>query len=187
MIESMTGFATLDVQKDGYELNLSLRSVNSRYLETRVRLPASLTYYDGLFKEAVKKRITRGKIDIEVNLANAGQLLETIKVDTEAVMSVRKELSTLKSQLQLDGEVSLETLSRVMGNQMFRTDMDKESLHSTLSIIMEAVNTGLDKLIDSRRDEGSVLKEDLLNGLEKLSHAVEMIDQNSQGLVEASR
>jgi uncharacterized protein (TIGR00255 family) len=187
MIESMTGFATLDFQKDGYELNLSLRSVNSRYLETRVRLPASVTYYDGLFKEVVKKHVSRGKIDIEVNLGTTPEEFEKVQVDTTAVLSVHKELTVLKERLRLEGEVSLETLARVMGNQMFRHKTDKTSLDETLSIIMEAVEQGLHKLLLSRRNEGEVLERDLRSGIENLSGVVNAIETCSEGLTDVHR
>lgn len=187
MIESMTGFATLDFRLDGYDLNLSFRSVNSRYLETRVRLPASLTYYDGIFKDAIKQRIARGKVDIEVNMGNSPEGLETIQVDTAAVAGVHKELKTLKAELGLSGEVSLETLARVMGNQMFRHNLNKSSVDQTLSVIMEAMNLGLDKLLESRQKEGAVLHADLSSGLVNLSTIVTQVEESSSGLVETFR
>jgi uncharacterized protein (TIGR00255 family) len=187
MIESMTGFATLDFQLDGYELNISLRSVNSRYLETRVRLPASLTYYDGIFKDAIKKRVARGKVDIEVNMGSSPEGLESVQIDNAAVAGVHKELTVLKTELGLSGEVSLETLARVMGNQMFRHQLNKSTVDKTLTVIMQAIGLGLDKLVDSRQNEGKVLHADLSSGLTNLSTIVDQVQESTSGLAEIFR
>src|SRR5450830_1129750 len=63
MVHSMTAFAR--VEKAGVQGTLSweLRSVNSRYLEPHLRLPESFRDLEGAVREALRQRISRGKLE----------------------------------------------------------------------------------------------------------------------------
>ncbi|WP_245391696.1 YicC/YloC family endoribonuclease [Salinicola aestuarinus] len=60
---SMTAFSRQTQDADWGSLQLELRSVNQRYLEPHFRLPDALRDLEPVFREALRKRFSRGKIE----------------------------------------------------------------------------------------------------------------------------
>ncbi|MDB0051844.1 hypothetical protein N9F57_03060, partial [Gammaproteobacteria bacterium] len=63
MTLSMTAFSRQQQEQKWGSLAWEIRSVNHRYLETSVRLPESLRALENGVREAVRKRLTRGKVE----------------------------------------------------------------------------------------------------------------------------
>lgn len=63
MVRSMTAFARQAHDDDWGSLQIELRSVNQRYLEPHFRLPESLRDLEPLFREALRTRLARGKVE----------------------------------------------------------------------------------------------------------------------------
>ena len=61
MILSMTGFGRGTAVRNGREITVELRSVNSRYFEYSSRIPRTCSYLDSRLKKQLNERITRGK------------------------------------------------------------------------------------------------------------------------------
>ncbi len=65
-MESMTGFSKEIVQSKSLSLNIQMRSLNARFLEVKVGLPADLTFLEEDIRKKVKEGFLRGTIDISI-------------------------------------------------------------------------------------------------------------------------
>lgn len=72
MVHSMTAFARQEHTADWGSLQLELRSVNQRYLEPHFRLPESLRDLEPAFREALRHRLARGKVECTLRFEPAG-------------------------------------------------------------------------------------------------------------------
>ncbi len=72
MVHSMTAFARQEHAADWGSLQLELRSVNQRYLEPHFRLPESLRDLEPAFREALRSRLARGKVEVSLRVEAAG-------------------------------------------------------------------------------------------------------------------
>jgi uncharacterized protein (TIGR00255 family) len=72
MVHSMTAFARQEHTADWGSLQLELRSVNQRYLEPHFRLPESLRDLEPAFREALRSRLARGKVECSLRFEPAG-------------------------------------------------------------------------------------------------------------------
>ncbi|HET8790500.1 MAG TPA: YicC/YloC family endoribonuclease, partial [Modicisalibacter sp.] len=77
MAHSMTAFTRQTIEADWGSLQLELRSVNQRYLEPHFRLPEALRDLEPTFREALRNRLARGKIECTLRFepAAAGESL----------------------------------------------------------------------------------------------------------------
>ena len=57
----MTGYGAGKTLAAGRELQVELRAVNHRFLDTRVRMPNALGGLVGVVEEVLKKRCERGR------------------------------------------------------------------------------------------------------------------------------
>ena len=74
MILSMTAFARADHEGLAGNFYWEIRSVNSRYLELHFRLPDSLKNIEGDLRDALRAKLTRGKVECNLKfIANTTQ------------------------------------------------------------------------------------------------------------------
>ncbi len=69
----MTGFSRKVFQEDGYNFNLTIRSVNSRFLEINFFGLMLLPELEKKIRKQIKERISRGKIDIFLEAQKEGE------------------------------------------------------------------------------------------------------------------
>ena len=68
MILSMTGFGRGTAVRNGREITVELRSVNSRYFEYSSRMPRTCSYLDSRLKKQLNERVTRGKVELSLTV-----------------------------------------------------------------------------------------------------------------------
>jgi uncharacterized protein (TIGR00255 family) len=68
MTQSMTAFTRQQLDQDSGSLAWEIRSVNHRYLEVSVRLPESLRALENPVRDALRKRLSRGKVECQLRL-----------------------------------------------------------------------------------------------------------------------
>ena len=70
MVKSMTGYGRHESVLHGRPLVIELKSVNNRYLDCNVRLPRVYICAEDGVQRRVKAAISRGKVDVYVNIEN---------------------------------------------------------------------------------------------------------------------
>ncbi|GED22902.1 YicC/YloC family endoribonuclease [Halomonas halmophila] len=71
MVHSMTAFSRQDLDADWGYLQLELRSVNQRYLEPHFRLPEALRDLEPDFRDTLRGRLARGKVECQLRFTPA--------------------------------------------------------------------------------------------------------------------
>src|SRR6184192_4771452 len=80
---SMTGYAQARAEQDGWAVRVSVKSVNHRFLDLKLRLPEGFDLYDLRLRQIVRECIHRGHLEIYVNAEPA----------TAAPVQVNKDLA----------------------------------------------------------------------------------------------
>src|SRR5258708_11433317 len=63
---SMTGYAQSKGEALGWDLRVSVKSVNHRFLDLKVRLPEGFDLYELRLRQIVRDRIHRGHVEVHV-------------------------------------------------------------------------------------------------------------------------
>ena len=77
----MTGFASLTREVDGLTVSVTARSVNHRYLDVQVRLPASLLALEAAIRERVRQRVSRGRVEVTVSTRRSAPPPSDVQID----------------------------------------------------------------------------------------------------------
>lgn len=72
-IQSMTGYGRAEAAAEGWHCAVELRSVNSRHLELRLRLPNGLSHMEDALKKRLRERCERGKVEGTGTLSAEGE------------------------------------------------------------------------------------------------------------------
>ena len=162
MIKSMTGFGKAEADSGGKKIAVEMKSLNHRYLEISLRLPASLSPFEIDIKKKIGEQFSRGRIDVTIrvedadDLENEGQLV----LNVSRVRDYFRLMTQLKKELGFPDEITLALMTGL--RDIF---MPKEAEATPLvpwgdmeSVLQDAMAT----LTEMRQREGETLKVDLM-------------------------
>lgn len=183
MTLSMTAFSRQQMDKEWGSLTWEIRSVNHRYLETSVRLPESFRGIENTVREAVRKKLNRGKVECQLRFqaAEVGQTdLQLNKELIEKLLQANAEIQQLTSS---DSQLSSAEILRwpgVIADQQF----DSQTIEAEASALFKIA---LEELVDSRQREGDALKGMILQRLQSVREIVLSIREKMPEIIAGQR
>ena len=161
-VASMTGYAALDGKTLAGTVTAECRSVNSRFLDLTLRLDDALR-----FTERLQKRLTRGKVELRLNLtADASALPASVNEEAlRRVLALQETILKLDPQAQ---ELSVAEILELPGIAAAETP-DRDKL---LQEVLAIVDRTLDEFIAAREREGAALAQVLSGYCDKMSAVV---------------
>src|SRR3990172_5482279 len=109
----MTGFGSAEAGVLGGRLRVDIRTVNHRYFNPQLKLPAELSGIEGELRERLRQLLERGHVAVtarwvEAPVRDGGGLA----VDLARARQVVAAAKELKKKLKLKGEVDLAFVAR---------------------------------------------------------------------------
>ncbi|MFL6621213.1 MAG: YicC/YloC family endoribonuclease [Sulfurifustaceae bacterium] len=160
----MTAFARRAVENSAGGLAWELRSVNHRYLEIGLRLPEELRAIESAVREAIGRRLERGKIDATLRFQPQAARTEPA-LDRAALDQFRGVANEIATSIPGLAPLSLGDVLRWPGI-LQAPALDAESLGAAALDLLAAA---LDDLIATRRREGQRLHDLLAERLQALA------------------
>lgn len=180
MIRSMTAFAKGDATISETQVSLEMRTYNNRYLDVTVRLPQVCLPLEADIKTIIGKFISRGRVEVRVQLNDTKKASSDFSVDTELAKSYLAAAETLKTELAVKGEVQVDDLLRVNG---LISPKEKEvELDIIKEVISKTLNDSLAKLVEMREIEGSMLAADMAGRIKAIRNFLSEIETAAKGL-----
>ncbi len=185
MVRSMTGYGIGQKVISLGSLTAEARSINHRYLDISLRLPKKLLPFENRIKEMVKAHFSRGRFDISVEFDTGGKDQFKLEPNIEAAQMYVHALETLKSKLNLKGEVTLDLVSRV--KDVITVKEEEEDIESLWEEVSGVLLSCLEALEAMRKNEGRNLAIDLEGRLKRVAHHIEEIKSRSPSIMESYR
>jgi uncharacterized protein (TIGR00255 family) len=151
----MTGYGAGKTLAAGRELQVELRAVNHRFLDTRVRMPNALGGLVGVVEELLKKRCERGRIEAYVSHA---QPRTDAGIDLTRAEAALRALAALRDRVCPEEPLPTALLAGLPG--LFADD-DALDLDAVRDALVTATELACDALEQSRLVEGAELQRDL--------------------------
>ena len=182
MILSMTGFGRGTAVRNGREITVELRSVNSRYFEYSSRMPRTCSYLDSRLKKQLNERVTRGKVELSLTVQTVDAADTVVAVNQELAKSYQQALRDLSETLEVKIDVTAGMIARFLDVLTTRhADVDEEQLWEDVSAVTAQA---LDRFVEMRAAEGAKMKADVENRLRFLEECVGRGETLSVGRVE---
>src|SRR3989338_3118182 len=108
-MNSMTGYASLEkiFPATGQRLSLELKTLNSRYLEFKLKAPSEYSIFEPQILKEVKKYISRGFVELILSKERlAHSKLSRLNLDDEAIRHALHQMSRVKKKFHIQGEVT---------------------------------------------------------------------------------
>lgn len=175
-MKSMTGFGVFRSQNNDLTIEVSLRAVNGRYLETRFHLPRVFFPFESELKKKLSGLVLRGTVDIYVSRKLKSQAIAgKIAVNSKLANEYLKALKKLSNDLNIKDAIRLEQISK-------QPDVihieEEDSVHpQELSLLRKTFDAALKKFDAERMREGVALKKDLQKNLKDLQKHVHKVSK----------
>lgn len=152
MVQSMTAFSRQEQVGEAGRLQLELRSVNQRYLEPHFRLPEALRDLEPAFREALRTRLARGKVECSLRFEAAGEEAAP-SVDQERLAALAATLAEVRARVP---DAAMPDALRLLDHPgvLERRAPDLAAAKRAALALFQA---GLDDLIAGRAREGEKL------------------------------
>jgi uncharacterized protein (TIGR00255 family) len=157
-IQSMTGFGRAEGAAQGWHCAVELRSVNSRHLELRLRLPAGLGALEEALKKKLRERCERGKVEGGVTLAAEGEG-QAKWVVNEAALERYALLIREVTRAGLPAQVTLGDL--LNAREPILHDALENHPEAVEPLVERTFALATDALVTMREREGAALAADL--------------------------
>jgi uncharacterized protein (TIGR00255 family) len=172
-IYSMTGFARTQVRvHDQLAYTLSIKTVNHRFLDIQLRLPAGLDALEMELRRVLKENLVRGHVELTLSVdrtvqQRAGYNRDMVAGYLEAFKQARKEFS-------IKGDPDLNAVLRMPGAlQMETRGSTEEDTAALTESATRAIGPLLEELKVMRAREGEALENILRACLDRLAETVE--------------
>lgn len=172
---SMTGFADETVTIDDISYTVTIKSVNSRFLEIATQLPIFMLSYEYELKNIISSKIARGKIDCSIYQKNGRSPLSLFS-DQTSLINKMKEYNRFIKLLGLKKTNSLQDFFTYLDLVSKNTNLDSESVWERLK---PSILKCLDELNKERTKEGNHTRKDLEAKLQILENAILEIEKKS--------
>lgn len=180
-IRSMTGYGKGEYNDGVKNIVAEVKTINNRYSDINIKTPRHLRFYEDNIRKIVKNSISRGRIDVYLNIEYISESDTVITPNINLALQYKNAIEEVKKSLDLNDDVRLDTIIKFQDVLVSKDNSEDEE---KLAISVEnAVKNAIDKLLLMREVEGEHLKNDILSGVEKIKTLVIDIKNNSSTLV----
>ena len=182
MVHSMTAFARSEQAGPHGTFSWEIRSVNHRYLEPHLRLPEAFRDLEGQVRDALRKGLSRGKVECTLRFAEESQR-SSLQVDQERASQL---IAAAESVAALIRQPAAIDPLQVLGwpGVLVADAADPQALNQSA---LELFHTALEQLKEGRRREGAELAKLLEERLDSILAEVATLREQVPQMLAAQR
>ena len=171
-IRSMTGFSQAKGQQGEYTFTINVKSVNHRFLDLHLRLPANSDGLEMQARKLMKEHMQRGHVEVTIKLDRT----ETagVSVNRELTRGYVAAFRKISGELGLTGQPDLNVIFRLNGVLAGGDELPEDTglQESVLTKLEEAVR----KLDDMRLHEGEGIVRELRERMAHLQNCTNEVE-----------
>lgn len=182
-MRSMTGFGQATGETERFQMTVTLRGVNHRFLDLVVRLRDGLRPSEPALREALTRRLWRGRVEVSVEVTAVASREVQVAFDEDVAACVRTLCDDLRSRGVISGDLVLSDLLRLPEVVKLQV-RDPDWSEDDEAVLLEVTDRALDQMIAARAIEGEKLTAFLGERLTGLSELASSLDERYQGMAE---
>lgn len=169
-MRSMTGFGRAEGTICGLMIEVVVRSVNHKSLDINFRLPRRLYPMEAAMKECLQKEVSRGRVEVFVQIRTGDAPLSHVTLDTARADGVKHALDEMQRRYGMKEPVRLQDLLLVPDLLMEEpTNLDEGILQEGLLLILQEA---LDAFVAMRKQEAEGLRAQLDHNIRSIKESI---------------
>jgi len=166
-LKSMTGYAEARASEKGWNIRVTIRAVNHRFLDLHLRMPEGFEPIEPKVRQTVRQNVRRGHLDVTVYYEPAGKA--AVGVNEEIAAAYLAAANSLRQKFGINSEPDLAAIFRlpgVIGSAALAREGDLARLEA---VVIACLEEALGKLSSMREIEGAHLRDEMSARLTKIT------------------
>lgn len=181
----MTGYGRRQLQAEGRELTVEVKTVNHRFLDVGFRMPRNLNFLEEPIRMRLSQKLKRGHADVFINYRNNREDAREVFVDEPLLGAYKAALDSMAETAEAPDD---RTLSRyALLPDVLRVTEREEDQEAVTLLAQAALDLALQDVTAMREREGEALKADLLAHLSQVEQLGVSISQRAPQVAQAYR
>lgn len=173
-MKSMTGFGRSSMSDEHHSITVELKTVNNRFLDIHLRLPAELQLLEPVVKKLIGGRLARGRVDVHLQYDRMDAV--ELEINRPLVAGFLAAMKEIQTEFALSGEPDINVIARLPNVVNTKKQEPTESfLEAVEAVFLEAIND----LESMRSKEGSMLKVELLARIDDIESRLPSVEAES--------
>src|SRR6266481_23956 len=170
-MKSMTGYGRSSLLGDDFSVSVDLKTVNNRFLDVHVRVSTEINSLEPVVKRQISARLSRGRVDVAVTFERTTQV--EYELNRPLIAGYINALRTIQKDFNLAGEPDINIIARLPGALQPGRDGLSDQM---VAGVERAVSQALDELEKMREQEGSTLRVEMRERLDKIEALIPTIE-----------
>lgn len=171
-MKSMTGYGTAKYNDGEIDLQIEIKTVNSRYLDLRVYLPREINYYEAELRKTIASRLRRGAIDVRININDSR--IPKIRINEQKLKLYYDLFTKAISGLNMKDNVSAEYILNEPG--VIENQIDNETDTQLKAALDSTLDAAISNLVASTVLEGDDMRKILSESMNTILSAVNELE-----------
>jgi uncharacterized protein (TIGR00255 family) len=183
-IYSMTGFARVGGRvNDALAWNLSLKSVNHRFLDLHMRMPPGAETLEMRLRRLLKEKVLRGHLEVTLTVERG--LRASAHFDRDLLQGYIAAFRAAATETALKQQPDLNAIFRLPGVLTGETRFSDEEMQALEEDVAGQIDPLVEALNRMRGQEGASLAKELAATMERLDNAVSQVAHMRQEVQKA--
>ena len=183
-VYSMTGFARVSGRvSDLLSWNLSLKSVNHRFLDLHLRMPAGAESLEMRLRRLLKEKVQRGHLEVTLNVERG--LRPSAHFDRDLLQGYIAAFRVAAAESELKQQPDLNAIFRLPGVLTGETRFSEQEVQALEEDVAAQIDPLVEALNRMRAQEGTALASELGATMERLDLAVSQVAHMRQEVQKA--
>jgi uncharacterized protein (TIGR00255 family) len=167
-MKSMTGFGVATASNRSVELEISLKSVNGRFLDVRLHSPREYTSFESEIKKLITEKLARGTVDVYIQRRlKPAAIKRQVIVQSDLAQTYLTALKKLGKDLKIKGAPTLDMIVRLP--DILKIEETSQLVSGEKELVLQVLSEAVKGIDSERKREGSALREELRRQLGRLS------------------
>ncbi|MDG2450184.1 MAG: YicC family protein [Saprospiraceae bacterium] len=183
MTYSMTGYGKATAQYDDKTYTVEIKTLNAKNSDVRMRVPVGFREYEIKLRQYILDKIVRGKTEMSLSvMADENDIENSLNVPL--FKKYYKDLSELSNELKIENSDFVQSILRI-------PNIIKSSEYalsdSEWKFILNLCDKAVEDLNRFRKDEGTVLYNDLLSSIKQIEKLLKDITPYEEARIQQQR
>jgi len=174
----MTGFGKSQTITKNFELEIEVRSVNSRYLDLSIRIPSTLSVFEMPIRDKVKEKVIRGKVAVYASIKKTFSDESGSLIDNSKILDRYNQLKNVKELLKIDDDIKLSHILTML--DLAEIDLEIFDETEILPIIITTLDQALDSFNKMRDAEGGHILMDMLDRNQNIADLLAFVENKGR-------
>ena len=172
-MKSMTGFGTGRVDYQDGTIEVSMKTVNGRFLEARFHLPREFSLFENDLKKILSSHIHRGTVDIYIHRKISQEKKYRLVLNQDLAGQYLKSVSQLQKKFKLTSKLQADHVLRFP--EVVHLVEESGTSEGEKKVLEKLFKTVCQSCVKEREREGKNLQQELKKILQSLDDVVEKI------------